>query len=121
MEKAVAAGKLDAGDAAAARNRIVVDTDLDALAEVELCVEAATEDEALKVELFGRLDRVLARDDVILASNTSSVPIMKLGSVTRRPERVIGLHFVNPVPAGAPLPGVPAVVAPRSDRTGTLE
>ena len=98
MERAVAAGKLDAADAAAARDRIVVDTDLEALAEVELCVEAATEDEDLKTELFGRLDRVLVREDAILASNTSSVPIMKLGSVTGRPERVIGLHFFNPVP-----------------------
>jgi 3-hydroxybutyryl-CoA dehydrogenase len=72
--------------------------DLEALADVELCVEAATEDEGLKVGLFRQLDRVLTRDDVILASNTSSVPIMKLGSFTRRPERVVGLHFFNPVP-----------------------
>jgi 3-hydroxybutyryl-CoA dehydrogenase len=98
LERAVTAGKLDAEEAAAAGDRIVVDTDLDALADVELCVEAATEDEELKTELFARLDKTLVREDAVLASNTSSVPIMKLGSVTGRPERVIGLHFFNPVP-----------------------
>jgi 3-hydroxybutyryl-CoA dehydrogenase len=98
LEKAAAAGKLQAADAESALERISVGVDLDELADVDLCIEAATEDERLKTELFRRLDEVLLRDTAILASNTSSVPIMKLGSVTQRPERVIGLHFFNPVP-----------------------
>jgi 3-hydroxybutyryl-CoA dehydrogenase len=98
LEKAVAAGRLDPEEAQSARERISVDADLDALSDVALCIEAATEDESLKAELFRRLDRVLVRNDAVLASNTSSVPITRLGSVTRRPERVVGLHFFNPVP-----------------------
>jgi 3-hydroxybutyryl-CoA dehydrogenase len=98
LEKAAAAGKLQSGEAESALERISVGVDLDDLADVDLCIEAATEDENLKTELFRRLDEVLLRDTAILASNTSSVPIMKLGSVTQRPERVIGLHFFNPVP-----------------------
>jgi 3-hydroxybutyryl-CoA dehydrogenase len=98
LEKAAAAGKLQSGEAESALERISVGVDLDDLADVDLCIEAATEDEGLKTELFRRLDEVLLRDTAILASNTSSVPIMKLGSVTQRPERVIGLHFFNPVP-----------------------
>jgi 3-hydroxybutyryl-CoA dehydrogenase len=56
------------------------------------------EDEATKVAIFRELDRHVAADDAILASNTSSIPIMKLGTATRRPEQVIGIHFFNPVP-----------------------
>nr|WP_198541515.1 3-hydroxybutyryl-CoA dehydrogenase [Parafrankia soli] len=98
LEKAAASGKLVAGDAEAAINRIHFGTDLDALATVDLCIEAASEDEALKTELFRRLDAVIKDERAILASNTSSVPIMKLGTVTRRPAQVIGMHFFNPVP-----------------------
>jgi 3-hydroxybutyryl-CoA dehydrogenase len=98
LERATAAGKLDAEQALAVAGRITVGADLDAVSNVELCIEAATEDEGLKTDLFARLDKTLTREDAILASNTSSVPIMKLGSVTRRPERVVGLHFFNPVP-----------------------
>ena len=61
-------------------------------------VEAATEDEGLKTELFRQLDATLVREDAVLASNTSSIPIMKLGKATQRPEQVVGMHFFNPVP-----------------------
>ena len=61
-------------------------------------VEAVVEDEALKTEVFAALDKVVDSDDAILASNTSSIPIMKLGMATSRPEQVIGIHFFNPVP-----------------------
>ena len=61
-------------------------------------VEAVVEDEALKMDVFATLDRVVADPDAILASNTSSIPIMKLAMATKRPEQVIGIHFFNPVP-----------------------
>ena len=67
--------------------RIEVGTDLEALADAELVVEAASEDEAVKTELFRRLDAVVVRDDAVLASNTSSIPIMKLGTATSGPSR----------------------------------
>ena len=73
-------------------------TDIDDLADRQLVVEAAVEDEAAKVAIFKELDRVVADPTAVLASNTSSIPIMKLGIATSRPEQVIGIHFFNPVP-----------------------
>jgi 3-hydroxybutyryl-CoA dehydrogenase len=96
LKRAEAKGKIDS--AAAVLDRIRVVTDLDALADRELVVEAIVEDEAAKVALFRELDRIVAAPDAVLASNTSSIPIMKLGVVTSRPQQVIGVHFFNPVP-----------------------
>lgn len=73
-------------------------TDLSALADRELVVEAIVEDQRAKVELFRRLDEIVTDPRAILASNTSSIPIMKLGVVTWRPHQVLGIHFFNPVP-----------------------
>jgi 3-hydroxybutyryl-CoA dehydrogenase len=98
LGRAVRTGKLAEHDQTELFGRITVGTDLEALSDVEFVVEAASEDEALKTELFRSLDAVLVRDDAVLASNTSSIPIMKLGTATRRPEQVIGMHFFNPVP-----------------------
>jgi 3-hydroxybutyryl-CoA dehydrogenase len=98
FQRAVAAGKLDADEAATAMGRVTVGSDLEALRSVDLVIEAANEDEGLKVDLFRRLDEIVENREAILASNTSSVPIMKLGSVTSRPTHVIGMHFFNPVP-----------------------
>jgi 3-hydroxybutyryl-CoA dehydrogenase len=98
LEKAVAGGKLARLEAEAALGRIQVGTDLDALAPVRVCIEAASEDEMVKTDLFARLDKIVEDENAILASNTSSVPIMRLGTVTGRPEQVIGMHFFNPVP-----------------------
>ncbi|HVG18702.1 MAG TPA: 3-hydroxybutyryl-CoA dehydrogenase [Blastocatellia bacterium] len=77
--------------------RIEPTTDLARLREVDLVVEAITEDFAAKSELFRQLDQ-MARPGVILASNTSSISITKLAAVTSRPDRFIGMHFMNPVP-----------------------
>jgi 3-hydroxybutyryl-CoA dehydrogenase len=77
--------------------RISGTTEMSDLAEVDLVIEAATEDRDVKLEIFRRLDEV-TRSDVVLASNTSSTPIGDLGAATKRPELVIGLHFFNPVP-----------------------
>lgn len=78
--------------------RIDVVTDLGALTDRQLVVEAVVEDEAAKVSLFKQLDEIVHDEEAILASNTSSIPIMKLGVVTARPSHVLGIHFFNPVP-----------------------
>jgi len=98
LATAVARGKLSEDDRAAALNRIAVSHDLDAVADRELVIEAVFEDEAAKVAVFERVDKIVDADDAVLASNTSSIPIMKLAMATRRPESVVGLHFFNPVP-----------------------
>jgi 3-hydroxybutyryl-CoA dehydrogenase len=98
LATAVARGKLSEDDGAAALDRIDVSHDLDALADRELVIEAVFEDETAKVAVFERVDKVVEADDAVLASNTSSIPIMKLAMATRRPESVVGLHFFNPVP-----------------------
>ena len=100
LQRAEAKGKLSEaeGSAADVLARIRVETDLSAVADRELVVEAIVEDETAKVELFKRLDALVEAPDAILASNTSSIPIMKLGVATSRPTQVIGIHFFNPVP-----------------------
>jgi 3-hydroxybutyryl-CoA dehydrogenase len=81
----------------AALARIAAGSDLGAVADCELVVEAASENEAVKAKLFAELDRG-APDGAILASNTSSISITSLGAKTGRPDKVIGMHFMNPVP-----------------------
>jgi 3-hydroxybutyryl-CoA dehydrogenase len=100
LQRAEAKGKLSAaeGSASDVLARIRVETDLSAVADREVVVEAIVEDESAKVELFKRLDAIVEAPDAILASNTSSIPIMKLGVATSRPTQVIGIHFFNPVP-----------------------
>jgi 3-hydroxybutyryl-CoA dehydrogenase len=96
--KAVERGHLAAGDRDAVLGRIRGTTDVEDLAAADLVIEAATEDHATKVGLFRRLDEV-TKPEVILASNTSSIPIADLGASTSRPDKVLGMHFFNPVPA----------------------
>lgn len=89
-------GKVDS--AALVLDRIQVVNDLEALSDRELVVEAIVEDEAAKTSVFSYLDKVVASPAAVLASNTSSIPVMKLAVSTNRPENVVGLHFFNPVP-----------------------
>jgi 3-hydroxybutyryl-CoA dehydrogenase len=96
VHKLVEKGRLTAEQAAAV-DRIHTGSDLAATAEADLVIEAASEHLETKLKLFRDLDR-LARPDILLASNTSSISITRLGAVTRRPDKVIGLHFFNPVP-----------------------
>ena len=96
LQRAEAKGKIDSAADVLARIRVV--TALEDLADRDLVIEAIVEDEDAKVALFRRLDEIVTSPEAILASNTSSIPIMKLGVVTDRPQQVIGIHFFNPVP-----------------------
>jgi 3-hydroxybutyryl-CoA dehydrogenase len=95
--RALERGKLTAEDREAILGRVRGVTDATAFADVDLVIEAATEDPAIKLETFRRLDEI-TRPEVVLGSNTSSIPIATLGAATERPDRVIGMHFFNPPP-----------------------
>jgi 3-hydroxybutyryl-CoA dehydrogenase len=97
VERAVSRGKLDTEQAKALIERITYSTDLASLAGSDLVIEAVVEDEAVKSRVFRALDEIMPAE-AILASNTSSIPIAGLAAATRRPDRVLGLHFFSPVP-----------------------
>ncbi|KPK81569.1 MAG: 3-hydroxybutyryl-CoA dehydrogenase [Gemmatimonas sp. SM23_52] len=97
MDRQVKKGALDEAGRDAALKRIETATDLKAVSGAEIVIEAVPEDESLKAEIFRKLDE-LAPKSAILASNTSSIPITRLAAHTGRPELVIGMHFMNPVP-----------------------
>lgn len=98
LDRGLSSGKLTEAERDAAVGQLSFTTDLADMADRQLVVEAVVEDEALKTEVFATLDKVITDPDAILASNTSSIPVMKLGIATSRPENVIGIHFFNPVP-----------------------
>ena len=97
LDRKVGKGQLDAKDATDALGRIRPADSLEALSAADLVIEAIPEDLALKRDAFRRLDATAA-DGAILATNTSSLSVAAIGSVTRRPDRVVGMHFFNPVP-----------------------
>lgn len=97
LARATERGKLSPEEAASTLSRLRFTTDLGEMADRQVVMEAVPESEALKLEVFALLDKVV-NDDAILASNTSAIPIMKLAMATGRPERVVGLHFFSPVP-----------------------
>ncbi|MFE5871067.1 3-hydroxyacyl-CoA dehydrogenase family protein [Streptomyces roseifaciens] len=96
-DKFVSKGKLEAAAAEAALARITTTTDLDAAADADIVVEAVFEDIDTKRDIFRTLDG-LVKDETVLASNTSAIPITKIAAATQRPERVVGAHFFSPVP-----------------------
>jgi 3-hydroxybutyryl-CoA dehydrogenase len=98
LRRAESRGKITAAEVTAVLDRIRFTDDLETLADRDLVVEAASEDEATKLDLFRRVGQILAKDDAILASNTSSIPIVKLGAVSGRAHHVMGVHFFNPAP-----------------------
>ncbi|MEV0411657.1 3-hydroxybutyryl-CoA dehydrogenase [Streptomyces sp. NPDC050448] len=98
LERAVQRGKLDRISAEDALARLLFTGDLDDLADRRLVIEAAVEDADVKTGIFTALDKIVEDPEAILASNTSAIPIMRLGMATRRADRVVGLHFFNPVP-----------------------
>jgi 3-hydroxybutyryl-CoA dehydrogenase len=97
LERAVEKGKLEQADRDSILGRMEFSTDLSDQADRQLVIEAATEDEGLKKSIFADLDAVVGSAS-ILASNTSSIPITRIAAATSMPERVVGLHFFNPVP-----------------------
>jgi 3-hydroxybutyryl-CoA dehydrogenase len=98
LDRAVDKGKLSAEDRDAALGRLRFTTSLSDLADRQLVIEAVIEDEAVKAKIFAELDEIVTDPDAVLASNTSSIPIMKIAAATKNPGRVLGLHFFNPVP-----------------------
>ncbi len=98
LERATSKGKLSEADRDATLARLTFTTDLADMADRQLVIEAVVEDETVKGKIFAELDRIITDPDAVLASNTSSIPIMKIAAATKNPSRVIGLHFFNPVP-----------------------
>ena len=97
LDREVAKNKLSPSEKSEAISRITLTTDVGRLAESDFIIEAVVEDFAAKTEIFQSLDRT-ARPSVIMASNTSSISITKMASKTLRPDKIIGMHFMNPVP-----------------------
>ena len=114
IRTAVDRGKVDAAEAQAALGRVDGEADLGALADSELVIEAATELVDAKRDIFRRLGEV-TRPEVILASNTSSIPIVDLGVASGRPDKVVGMHFFNPPPVMSLLELTPSLAT--SDET----
>ena len=98
LQRGVSAGKITERERDAAVGRLTLTTNLADLADRQLVIEAIIEDENVKSQIFAELDQVITDSDAVLASNTSSIPIMKLAAATQNPSRVLGLHFFNPVP-----------------------
>ncbi|MBB5161801.1 3-hydroxybutyryl-CoA dehydrogenase [Mycobacterium sp. AZCC_0083] len=98
LERGVSKGKLSEAERDAALARLSVTTKLSDLSDRQLVIEAIVEDAAVKAKVFAELDEVVTDPDAVLASNTSSIPIMKIAAATKNPGRVLGLHFFNPVP-----------------------
>ena len=97
LDRGVSNGKISAAEHRDAVGRLRFTTELSDMADRDLVIEAVIEDEKVKAAIFADLDRIVPAD-AVLASNTSSIPIMKLGAATQNPGRVLGLHFFNPVP-----------------------
>jgi 3-hydroxybutyryl-CoA dehydrogenase len=108
LARAESRGRIDSAEEVLARVRVV--DGIEELADREVVVEAIVEDEKVKVELFARLDATVSAPDAILASNTSSIPIMKLAVATQRPTQVVGVHFFNPVPVLSLVELVPSLL-----------
>ncbi|WFR73326.1 3-hydroxybutyryl-CoA dehydrogenase [Prescottella defluvii] len=97
ISKGVARGKITQEEADAAIARVRVTLDINEFADRDLVIEAAPEIEALKADIFGKLDKIV-KPSGILATNTSSIPVIKIANATERPSQVVGVHFFNPVP-----------------------
>jgi len=115
LRKAADRGKLTEQERDAALERLAFTTNLGDFADRDLVIEAVIENEQVKTEIFQVLDQVVARSDAILASNTSSIPLVKLAVATSRPDHVIGIHFFNPAPVQRLVELVPALTT--SDET----
>jgi 3-hydroxybutyryl-CoA dehydrogenase len=98
LERGVSTGKITERERDQALANLKFTTNLAELSDRQLVVEAVIEDDTVKGKIFSELDKVITDPDAVLASNTSSIPIMKIAAATENPSRVLGLHFFNPVP-----------------------
>ena len=115
LRRAVDADKLSAEESATVVDRLSFTTNLEDLAACDVVVEAIVEDELEKTKVFQALAKIVEKPDAVLASNTSSIPIMKLAAATDTPERVLGIHFFNPVPVLPLVEVIPSLLT--SDET----
>ena len=116
LSKAAERGKITEEERDATLARLTFTTDLGEFADRDLVIEAVVENEQVKTEIFQVLDQVVTRPDAILASNTSSIPLVKLAVATSRPDQVIGIHFFNPAPVQKLVELIPALTTSRGDR-----
>ena len=107
LKRAESRGKIESADAVLARIRVV--EDIEELADRDFVVEAIVEDETAKTDLFRKLDAIVTNPDAILASNTSSIPLVRLAVATSRPDQVVGIHFFNPAPVQKLVELIPAL------------
>lgn len=98
LSRAVVSNKMSDDEATRVRDHLMFSTDFADLADREIVIEAVAESEDLKLDVFRKIDAAVVDPAAILATNTSSIPIIKLAMATKRPEQVIGMHFFNPVP-----------------------
>ncbi|ORB85334.1 3-hydroxybutyryl-CoA dehydrogenase [Mycobacterium kansasii] len=98
LERGVSAGKVTERERDRALGNLTFTTDMNDLADRQLVIEAVVEDESVKAAIFAELDSVVTDPAAVLASNTSSIPVMRIAAATKNPQRVLGLHFFNPVP-----------------------
>jgi 3-hydroxybutyryl-CoA dehydrogenase len=122
LDRGLAAGKLTEDDRNAALGRLAYTTSLGDLEDCDLVIEAATENPAVKAVLFAELDEVVKRPDAILATNTSSIPIVDVARATTRPGQVVGLHFFNPATVQRLIEVIPSVLTAQdtADRARAL-
>ncbi|WP_037914417.1 3-hydroxybutyryl-CoA dehydrogenase [Actinacidiphila yeochonensis] len=109
LGRAAERGKISEQDRDAVLERLTFTTDLGDLADRDLVIEAVVEDEQVKLDIFRVLDQVVTREDAILASNTSSIPLVRLAVATSRPDMVMGIHFFNPAPVQRLVELIPAL------------
>ncbi|MEU5211256.1 3-hydroxybutyryl-CoA dehydrogenase [Streptomyces sp. NPDC020742] len=109
LGKAAERGKITTAERDTTLGRLSFTTDLGEFADRDLVIEAVVENEQVKTEIFQVLDQVVTRPDAILASNTSSIPLVKLAVATSRPDQVIGIHFFNPAPVQKLVELIPAL------------
>ena len=120
LERAASKSKLSDGDRDDALAKLTFTTNLADLSDRQLVIEAVVESETVKAKIFGELDELITDPDAVLASNTSSIPIMKIAAATKNPARVIGLHFFNPVPV-LPLVELVSTLVTNEDAVARVE
>ncbi|ORX07018.1 3-hydroxybutyryl-CoA dehydrogenase [Mycolicibacillus trivialis] len=98
LERGVSSGKITERERDQVLSQLTFTCDLTDMADRQLVIEAVIEDETIKAGIFADLDRIITDPSAVLASNTSSIPIMRIAAATENPQRVLGLHFFNPVP-----------------------